>query len=51
MPIRWVACISDSFKVTNGVRQGGILLPQLFNVYIDGLRDILKNLHMWVLWW
>ena len=36
-------CISDSFKVTNGVRQGGILSPQLFNIYIDGLSDILNK--------
>ena len=35
--------ISDSFKVTNGVRQGGILSPQLFNIYIDGLSDILNK--------
>ena len=37
-------CISaDRFKVTNGVRQGGILSPQLFNIYIDGLSDILNK--------
>ena len=41
MTVRWGVCISDSFKVTNGVRQGGILSPQLFNIYIDGLSDIL----------
>ena len=27
----------------NGVRQSGVLSPQLFNVYIDGLIDILNN--------
>ena len=43
MTVRWGACISDSFKVTNSVRQGGILLPQLFNIYIDGLSDILNK--------
>ena len=36
-------CISDSFNVTNGVRQGDILSPQLFNIYIDGLSDNLNK--------
>ena len=43
MIVRWGVCISDSFKVTNYVRQGGILSPQLFNIYIDGLSDILNK--------
>ena len=43
MTVRWGVCISDSFKVTNYVRQGGILSPQLFNIYIDGLSDILNK--------
>ena len=43
MTVRWGVCISDSFKITNGVRQGGILSPQLFNIYIDGLSDILNK--------
>ena len=43
MTVKWGHCISKSFNVTNGVRQGGVLSPQLFNVYIDGLRDILNK--------
>ena len=43
MTVKRGSCISDSFKVTNGVRQGGILSPQLFNIYIDGLSDILNK--------
>ena len=29
--------------MTNGVRQGGVLSPQLFYVYIDGLSDNLNK--------
>ena len=36
-------CLSNVFFVTNGVRQGGILSPMFFNIYIDGLSDILNN--------
>ena len=43
MTVRWGHCISNSFNVTNGVRQNGVLSPQLFNVYIDGLSDILNK--------
>ena len=39
MTVRWGHCISNSFNV----RQGGVLSPQLFNVYIDGLSDILNK--------
>ena len=43
MTVRWGHCISNSFNVTNCVHQGGVLSPQLFNVYIDGLSDILNK--------
>ena len=46
MTVRWGTCISDSFKVTNGVRQSGILSPQLFNIYLDGLSDNLSKSSM-----
>ena len=39
MTVRCGVCISDSFKVSNGVRQGVILSPQVFNIYINGLSD------------
>ena len=29
--------------MTNGVCQGGVLSPQRFNVYIEGLSDILNT--------
>lgn len=37
MQVKWGDAISDSFRVSNGVRQGGILSPMLFNIYIDDL--------------
>ena len=37
MCVRWGSTCSDDFTVTNGVRQGGILSPYLFNVYMDEL--------------
>ena len=41
--VKWGHCISNSFNVTNGVRQGGVLFQQLFNVYINDSRDILNK--------
>ena len=32
--IRWSGNLSEHFCVTNGVRQGDILSPYLFNIYI-----------------
>ena len=43
MSERWGYSISNVFNVTNGVREGGILSPKLFNIYIDGLSNILNN--------
>ena len=35
--------LSDKFCVTNGAKQGGILLPLLFNIYMDGLNISLNE--------
>ena len=35
--IQWSGVLSDNFNICNGVRQGGILSPFLFGVYIDEL--------------
>ena len=39
--VRWNNTLSSSFKLSNGVRQGGILSPRLFSVYIDDLSKAL----------
>ena len=41
--IRWGSEFSESFSVSNGVKQGGILSPLLFNCYMDGLSTLLSN--------
>ena len=39
----WNGVISTNFSVSNGVRQGGVVSPILFNVYIDELLLRLKQ--------
>ena len=43
--VRWGSTYSELFSVTNGVRQGGILLPYLFNVYFDDLSEALNKIY------
>ncbi len=43
MQIKWGNCVSDSFRVSNGVRQGSLLSPALFNVYMNELSEELSN--------
>ena len=41
--IKWGNETSTCFTITNGVRQGGILSPTLFSIYMDDLSFILSE--------
>ena len=41
--VSWAGIISDYFSVHNGVRQGGVLSPILFCVYINNLLQRLSS--------
>jgi hypothetical protein len=35
--VKWLGAVSFSFRLTSGIRQGGVLSPYLFAVYIDDI--------------
>ncbi len=41
--VRWESTHSPYFNVTNGVKQGCVISPILFCIYIDGILDELEN--------
>ena len=43
MKVRWDHSLSESFHVSNDVRQGGVLSPVLFAVNLDGLLEDLAD--------
>ena len=40
--VNWNGCHSDIFATSNGVKQGGVISPILFCIYIDELLSRLK---------
>ena len=44
--VRWCYSFSEFFTVSNSVKQGGILSPHLFNVYMDDLSVHLNKLQI-----
>ena len=43
LDVKWRNCFSHTFKVCNGVKQGGIISPILFGIYINWLLKVLRN--------
>jgi exonuclease III len=43
MMVQWDNCTSEKFNISNGVKQGAVLSPILFAVYVDGLLSKLKE--------
>ena len=41
--IKWNTCMSHYFNTSNGVKQGGVLSPILFSIYIDELLYRLRQ--------
>ena len=40
--VKWNGCLSNTFTVTNGVRQGAVSSLILFSLYIDELFKVLR---------
>ena len=43
--VKWNGVFSETFRVYSGVRQGGVLSPHLFALYIDDLISELRGLN------
>ena len=41
--VQWENYFSSYFAIKSGVRQGGVLSPTLFNIYVDCLAEMLQE--------
>ena len=41
--VKWCSSTSKQFSINNGVKQGGVLSPLLFNIYLDVLLEKLRK--------
>ena len=41
--VKWNGALSECFSVSNGIKQGGILSPKLFNIFVDVLSQKLNK--------
>ena len=41
--MKWGSAVSSAFTVSNGIRQGGLISPILYNVYTDSLNTQLHR--------
>ena len=44
--VKFLSCISEDWKIGNGVRQGGVLSGLLFGIYIDALIDRISAMNV-----
>ena len=50
LSVRWINALSSPFTVSNGVRQGGVLSPVLFSIYLDELLLKLESTGVGCFW-
>ena len=48
--IQWGSTVTDLCTISNGVKQGGVLSPILFTIYVDELLTRLRDVYSAGLW-